>query len=73
MTLPELDAQIRTMMPDGYERRILLTAVGDLTEGLNQVLGYLLSVQGYTYDEDKETWSKTKNAQRRQVNPSPST
>jgi len=50
MNLRAIDQRIRTSMPDGPERRLLLTDVADLSEGINQLLGWLLAVQGYSYD-----------------------
>tara|TARA_R110001592_G_scaffold235109_1_gene493083 strand:+ start:96 stop:263 length:168 start_codon:yes stop_codon:yes gene_type:complete len=47
-------------MPDGPERRLLLTDVADLSEGINQMLGWLLAVQGYSYDADSDTWSQAR-------------
>ena len=56
-------------MPDGPERRLLLTDVADLSEGINQMLGWLLAVQGYSYDADSDTWSQQARPPTRQVNP----
>ena len=58
MKLGEMEALIRESMPDGPERRILLSGLGDLTEGLNVTLGWLLSITGYEYEgaDDEEKW-----------------
>ena len=68
MTLSEMDALIRTAVPDEALRRTLLTGMGDLSEGLNYFLGYLLAIQGYTYNSDDDTWSQTTKPTPRQVN-----
>jgi hypothetical protein len=60
MKLHAIDQRIRTSMPDGPERRLLLTDVADLSEGINQMLGWLLAVQGYSYDVDSDTWSQAR-------------
>ena len=68
MNLIEMDAAIRTMMHDGPERRKLLTALGDLSEGLNNTLGFLLALSGYHYDADIEAW-RQEPPPKRQINP----
>ena len=60
MKLHAIDQRIRTSMPDGPERRLLLTDVADLSEGINQMLGWLLAVQSYSYDADSDTWSQAR-------------
>jgi len=60
MKLHAIDQRIRTSMPDGPERRLLLTDVADLSEGINQMLGWLLAVQGYSYDADSDMWSQAR-------------
>jgi len=68
MTLSEMDAIIRTSVSDEVQRRTLLTGLGDLAEAFNHHLGYLLAIQGYTYNSDDDTWSQTTKPPRRQVN-----
>ena len=68
MTLHEMDALIRTAVPDEAQRRTLLTGLGDLAEAFNHHLGYLLDIQGYTYNPDDDTWSQTTKPTRREVN-----
>ena len=68
MKLHAIDQRIRTSMPDGPERRLLLTDVADLSEGINQMLGWLLAVQGYSYAADSDTWSQAARPPIRQVN-----
>ncbi len=71
MRLKEMDELIRESMPDGPERRMLLTGLGDLTEALNGGLGWLLSITGYEYSgaEDEEKWIRRDTPAKRQVNP----
>ena len=69
MTIQDLDALIRETMPDGENRRNILTDLGDLSEGINQVLIFLLAVQGYVYNHEDDTW-KQQTTTKRQVNPS---
>jgi len=60
MSIDELSSYIRTHVPDGPEKKNILTALNDISDGVNQMLGYLLSVSGHKYDAQNETWSKKK-------------
>lgn len=67
MNIEELSTYIRTHMPDGAEKKNILTALNDIGEGVNQMLGYLLSVSGHQYNHENESWSK-RNTTFRNVN-----
>jgi len=64
MNFNELDALIRQALPDGQDRRDILTCIHDLQEALNVFLGYILAVTGHTFDEDTDSWSKAKTIKR---------
>mgnify|MGYP003123385911 CR=1 FL=1 len=68
MNFGEIDALVRKALPDGEDRRNILTAVHDLQEALNHHCGYLLAVTGHKWDESTESWSKDTNV-KRNVNP----
>ena len=67
MRFIELDQRIRSGMEDGPERRDILSGLHDLEEGANQMLGWLLSVQNYTLDEEGKSWTQ-QSSTRFQVN-----
>jgi hypothetical protein len=69
MTFIQLDQLIRETMPDGPERRNILSGVNDLSEGINQMLGFLLSTQSWAFDEVNETWKQKKTVIRQVNNP----
>ena len=69
MTFIQLDQLIRETMPDSPERRDILTGVGDLSEGINQMLQFLLSAQGWTYNENEDAWKQKKTVIRQVNNP----
>ena len=68
MRIAEMDSLIRSALPDGAERRNLLTALHDMSEGMNHMLGFLLAVQGYTYNAESDAWTQDSRP-KRQVNP----
>ena len=67
MRFIELDQRILSGMEDGPERRDILSGLHDLEEGANQMLGWLLSVQNYTLDEEGKSWTQ-QSSTRFQVN-----
>ena len=66
MTFAELHAKIKAALPDGEERRDILTGVSDLEEGVNQCLTFFLAASGHIYQDG--SWKKREDI-RRQVNP----
>ena len=68
MTFSELDACIRKALPDGVDRRIILTEIHDMNEAMNSFLGYFLSITGHKWDEDSESWRKEDQSYKRNVN-----
>ena len=52
MTFAQLHSRIKEAMPEGQERRDILTGVSDLEEGLNQCLSFFLAASGHIYQDD---------------------
>ena len=69
MTFIQLDQLIRETMPDSPERRDILSGVNVLSEGINQMLGFLLATQNWTYNENEDTWKQKKTVIRQVNNP----
>ena len=69
MTFIQLDQLIRETMPDSPERRDILSGVNDLSEGINQMLGFLLATQNWTYNENEDAWKQKKSVIRQVNNP----
>ena len=67
MTFAQLHSRIKEALPEGEDRRDILTGVSDLAEGLNQCLSFFLAASGHIYQDDG-SWIKPEDI-RRQVNP----
>ena len=67
MTFTELHGRIKAALPEGKDRRDILTGVSDLEEGVNQCLSFFLAASGHIYQDDG-SWIKTEDI-KRQVNP----
>ena len=67
MTFAQLHSRIKEALPEGEDRRDILTGVSDLEEGLNQCLSFFLAARGHIYQDDG-AWIKPEEI-RRQGNP----
>ena len=67
MTFAQLHSRIKEALPEGEDRRDILTGVSDLEEGLNQCLSFFLAASGHVFQKDG-SWIKPEDI-KRQVNP----